>query len=104
MIAMTGTLRTADAVHAIPELGQTLRRNYEHILLHTGQMLVVFPTVGTVLVTEQTQKMRFDLVADSRIVITTRISALETDLAKRAPGQTLRLEWCHSGAVPVPFR
>lgn len=53
MIALTATVRPIESLVAFPVLGQNLRRHYEHTLLFTDQMFVIFPGIGAVLVTER---------------------------------------------------
>ncbi|MCU1475628.1 MAG: hypothetical protein JWQ64_321 [Subtercola sp.] len=104
MIAMTAIVRSVDSLHTLPLLGQNLRRHYEHILLFTDQMLVMFPQVGPVLVTEEAATTRCDVVADSKAEMTRRMEAVEADVRRQAAGVPVRIEWQKSASIPVPFR
>jgi hypothetical protein len=104
MIAMTATLRPAAAPDAVALLGQNLRRHFEHVLLHTQQMLVMVDSVGPVLVTTEPSRMRFDIVADSQRQMDARMRALEAAVADRLPALPLHFAWERAAAIPVPFR
>ncbi|MGY4856338.1 hypothetical protein [Cryobacterium sp. AP23] len=104
MIAMTATMRPLESLNAFPALGQNLRRHYEHTLLFTDQMFVIFPGVGVVLVTERLRKYRFDIVGTDPATMAHRVARLEADVRKECGGQQVGFEWARAASVPVPFR
>lgn len=62
MITMTAIVRPVESIRSFPQVGQNLRRHFEHTLLFTDQMFVIFPGIGAVLVTEHSTTYRFDIV------------------------------------------
>lgn len=104
MIALTATLRTVDSLSGFPLLGQNLRRHYEHTLLFTDQMFVIFPGIGAVLVTERPSRYRFDIVGTDQAAMDRRVVQLEADVGKQTGGQPIRFDWAKASHVPVPFR
>lgn len=104
MIALTATVRPIESLSAFPVLGQNLRRHYEHTLLFTDQMFVIFPGIGTVLVTERLRKYRFELVGNSQAAMEQRVIQLEAQVRKETGGQHVRFEWERASHIPVPFR
>lgn len=104
MIAMAATVRPLESLNAFPALGQNLRRHYEHTLLFTDQMFVIFPGVGAVLVTERLRKYRFDIVGTDSASMAQRVVRLEADIRKESGGQQVGFEWARAASIPVPFR
>lgn len=104
MISMTGTARPVESQGVSAVLGQNLRRSFEHTLLFTGQMFLILPGVGTVLVTEQPRCYRFDVVGDDQATVDTHVIRLETEILRHTAGQRIRFSWEKSSPIPVPFR
>ena len=104
MPAMTATVRPLESLHTFPALGQNLRRHYEHTLLFTDQMFVIFPSVGVVLVTERLRKYRFDIVGTDPASMAQRVVLLEADVRKESRGRQVCFEWARAASIPVPFR
>ena len=101
---MTATVRPLESLNAFPALGQNLRRHYEHTLLFTDQMFVIFPGVGVVLVTERQRKYRFEIVGSDMASMADRVLRLEADVRKESGGQQVSFEWAKAANIPVPFR
>ncbi|TFC04388.1 hypothetical protein E3O42_05175 [Cryobacterium adonitolivorans] len=104
MITMTAIVRPVESFRSFPELGQNLRRHYEHTLLFTGQMFVIFPGIGAVLVTEHANKYRFDVVGNDQATADHRVLKLEAYVLNETNGQRIRFDWAKAAHVPVPFR
>lgn len=104
MIALTATVRPIESLIAFPLLGQNLRRHYEHTLLYTDQMFVIFPGVGAVLVTERQRKYRFDIVGIDQATMNQRVVQLEAAVRKETGGPHVRFDWERAAHIPVPFR
>lgn len=104
MIALTATVRPIESLSAFPILGQNLRRHYEHTLLFTDQMFVIFPGIGAVLVTERLRKYRFDIVGNDQTTMKQRVVQLEVAVRKETGGLHVRFDWEKAAHIPVPFR
>ncbi|WP_130179206.1 hypothetical protein [Cryobacterium sp. SO1] len=104
MITMTAIVRPVEALRSFPVLGQNLRRHYEHTLLFTDQMFVIFPGIGAVLVTEHANKYRFDIVGHDQAIADHRVMKLEAHILHETGGQRIRFDWAKAARVPVPFR
>lgn len=104
MIALTATVRPIESLVAFPVLGQNLRRHYEHTLLFTDQMFVIFPGIGAVLVTERLRKYRFEIVGNDQATMDHRVLQLELAVRKETDGHSVRFEWEKAAHIPVPFR
>ncbi|KFF58458.1 hypothetical protein JF66_18415 [Cryobacterium sp. MLB-32] len=104
MISMTGTVRPTDSPRMSALLGQNLRRNFEHTLLFTGQMFVILPDIGAILVTEQPGAYRLDVVGNDQDTVDQRVARLEGTIRKQAADLGLRFAWQKMAHIPVPFR
>ena len=104
MIAMTATVRPVESLNDFPSLGQNLRRHFEHTLLYTDQMFVIFPGIGAVLVTERLRMYRFDIVGADQAALDRRVIRLEAAIRRETGGPAVRFEWVRASHVPVPFR
>lgn len=104
MIAMTATVRPVDSHRVRPVLAHNLRRDHEHTLLFSDQMLVVVPEVGVVLVTEEPTTLRFDIVGNDQATVDYRMARLESCIRNHAGGQPIRVDWTAATQIPVPFR
>ncbi|MEC5150571.1 hypothetical protein [Cryobacterium sp. GrIS_2_6] len=104
MITMTAIVGPVESLPSFPLLGQNLRRHYEHTLLFTDQMFVIFPGIGAVLVTEHTNTYRFDIVENDQATADHRIMKLEAHVLNESGGQRIRFDWAKAAHVPVPFR
>jgi len=104
MITMTAIVRPVESLRSFPVLGQNLRRHYEHTLLFTDQMFIIFPGIGAVLVTEYPNKYRFDIVGNDQAIADHRIMKLEAQVLHETDGQRIRFDWEKAAHVPVPFR
>ncbi|ASD22480.1 MULTISPECIES: hypothetical protein [Cryobacterium] len=104
MITMTAIVRPVESLRSFPQLGQNLRRHYEHTLLFTDQMFVIFPGIGAVLVTEHSSRYRFDIVGTDQAIADHRVMKLEAYILNETGGQRIRFDWAKAAHVPVPFR
>ena len=104
MIAMTATVRPVESPNTLPVLGQNIRRHYEHTLLFTDQMFVIFPGIGAVLVTERPSKYRFDIIGNDQAVMDQRVGQLEADIRNQMGEQRFQFDWARASQIPVPFR
>jgi len=104
MITMTAIVRPVEPLRSFPVLGQNLRRHYEHTLLFTDQMFVIFPGIGAVLVTEHANTYRFDVVGNDQAIADHRIMKLEAYVLNETGGQRIRFDWAKAARVPLPFR
>ncbi|WP_104125759.1 hypothetical protein [Cryobacterium sp. Y57] len=104
MITMTALVRPIESLCSFPVLGQNLRRHYEHTLLFTDQMFVIFPGLGAVLVTEHANYYRFDIVGNDQAIADHRVMKLEAYVLNETGGHRIRFDWAQAAHVPVPFR
>ncbi|WP_156109916.1 hypothetical protein [Cryobacterium sp. MLB-32] len=104
MITMTAILRPVDLLRSSPVLGQNPRRHYEHTRLFTGQMFVVIPGLGAVLVTEKRHSYLFDIVGDDQAAVDRRVATLEAVVREKTNGEKVRFLLEKASQIPVPFR
>jgi len=103
MITLTATVRPVESLCSSPVLGENLRQHYEHTPLFTGQMFVVFPGVGAVLVTEKPNAYRFDIVGNDQATINQRVIMLESAVHSHVAGIGVRFRWEDACQAAMPF-
>ncbi|MEA9986794.1 hypothetical protein [Subtercola sp. RTI3] len=105
MIAMTASIRSEQPRTDLSGLGQNLRRNFEHVLLHTNEMMVLIPGAGPVLVSENPGAFRMNIVAESPDQVRIRTITVDRAIRRYSPGVALlQTGWEKMGSIPVPFR
>jgi len=103
MITMTATVRAVESLGSSPVLGNNLRQHYEHTPLFTGQMFVVLPGIGAVVVTEKPHSYRFDIVGNDQRTIDHRVILLESAVRAHVAGLPVRFRWEQALQAAIPF-
>lgn len=104
MFAVTATVHPRESTDALHLLEQRLRRHFMSVRVDDDSLIILFPNVGRVLVTEKVTTMRLDFVAESPDVAAKWMIALEQQLREQVEHQSLTIRWDRPDSVPVTLR
>jgi hypothetical protein len=104
MIAVTAVVSPAESLQVLHLLGQCFRRHFESVPVANDQLLVKIPLVGEVLVTEESTRIRLEMVTESESTVDLITDALEREVHRLVNHQRLVIAWGRSAFVPSPLR
>jgi hypothetical protein len=107
MIPITLTVRPAESRRWLDVIRRHFRR-FEFTRLDNSESLMWMPQVGTVLVTDGLDEIRFQAVASGNTKTELIMTALSNEISAAVPeivsGSRLRLQWNFPGHIPAALR